>query len=87
MNYTYILRSKKDKQLYIGCTNNLEKRFREHNSGVVSATKNRVPPELIFYEVFTNQSDAFAREQWLKSGWGRHHMKKMLANTIKSSGG
>ena|SRR3972149_4662118 len=87
MNYVYILRSQYDGELYIGCTNDLKKRFREHNSGLVVATRDRIPFELVYYEAFANKSDAFVREQWLKSGWGRHHMKKMLSNTIKSSGG
>ena len=43
--------------------------------------------DLIYYEAFVDKSDAFVREQWLKSGWGKHHMKKMLSNIMKSSGG
>ena len=87
MNYVYILRSQQDSKLYIGCTRDLKKRFREHNSGMVPATKDRTPMDLIYYEAFVDKSDAFVREQWLKSGWGKHHMKKMLSNIMKSSGG
>lgn len=87
MNYVYILHSQKDQKLYIGCTGDLKKRFREHNERRVFATKNRVPFEIIFYETFVNKSDAFAREQWLKTGHGRNHIKKMLSETLKSLGG
>lgn len=73
--------------MYIGCTNNLKRRVREHNLQKVDATTNRTPLELIYYEAFTNKSDAFAREQWLKSGWGRTHLQKLLSNTLKNSGG
>lgn len=87
MNYVYILHSKVDNNLYVGCTNDLKKRLKEHNSKRVLATKNRAPLELVFYESFINKSDAFAREQWLKTGFGRSHMKKMLLQTLKSLGG
>jgi len=87
MNYVYILQSQKDKQLYIGCTKDLQKRIREHNTSKVEATKKRKPMDLIYYEAFINKSDAFLREQWLKTGWGRNHMQKMLSNTLKSLGG
>lgn len=87
MNYVYILHSHKDKNLYIGCTNNLEKRIREHNSDYVASTARRTPLRLLHYEAFINKTDAFQREQWLKTGWGRNHMQKMLSDTIKSLGG
>ena len=87
MHYVYILYSQKDEQLYVGCTIDLKRRFREHNDKKVAATKNRTPFELVFYESFINKSDAFAREQWFKTGFGRNHMKKMLSETLKSLGG
>jgi len=83
MNYVYILHSKQDSNLYVGCTNNLMRRVREHNNKKVYATEDRIPLELVFYEAFTNKNDVFAREQWFKSGFGRRHMQKMLSNTIK----
>ncbi len=84
MNYVYILVSKKDKKLYIGCTDNLERRFSEHNKGQVDSTKRRRPFKLIFYEAFISKSDAFAREQWFKTGFGYNHIRKMLAKTLES---
>lgn len=73
--------------MYIGCTNNLKRRIIEHNTGKVFATSKRTPLDLIYYEAFTNQTDAFLREKWLKTGWGRNHIKKILLNTIKNLGG
>ena len=66
MFYVYILRSKKDKKLYTGSTNNLVKRFKEHNSGKVHSTKSRRPLELIYYEAYKSEKDARAREHNLK---------------------
>jgi Predicted endonuclease containing a URI domain len=78
MFYVYILKSDTNTELYIGCTNNLQRRVEEHNSGSVSSTKKYIPYKLIHYEAFLNKHDAFAREQYLKSGWGKKFLKKNL---------
>lgn len=78
MYYVYILQSKKDTKLYTGCTNDLKKRIVLHNSGKVESTKKRKPLTLVHYEAFLNKEDAFQREQWLKTGWGRNHLQKVL---------
>lgn len=83
MHYVYILQSKKDNDFYTGCTNDLKKRLALHNTGKVDSTKNRKPFKLIYYEAFLNQQDAFTREQWLKTGWGRSHVNKILNNYLK----
>lgn len=87
MYYVYVLHSKKDNKLYTGCTNNLQERFRLHNLGKIKATENRRPFLLIYYECFINKQDAFIREQWLKTGWGRNHLKTILFNYFKNLGG
>ncbi len=64
--YVYILKSKKDMNLYIGSTNNLERRIDDHNKGLVFSTKWRVPFELIYYEAYRSEVDARQREKNLK---------------------
>jgi putative endonuclease len=64
--YVYILKSKKDNNLYIGSTNDLERRIDEHNKGLVFSTKSRSPLELIYYEAYKSESDARQREKNLK---------------------
>jgi putative endonuclease len=76
--YVYILQSQKDKSLYIGYTADLRKRVKEHNAGKSLATKPFRPYRLIFYEAFLNKTDAQNREKYLKSGYGRKTLKKML---------
>ncbi|MFH0852223.1 MAG: GIY-YIG nuclease family protein, partial [bacterium] len=39
MFYVYILKSSKDKKLYIGSTNDLKRRFSQHNNGDEQSTK------------------------------------------------
>jgi len=58
MYYVYILFSLKDKQLYVGFTDNLKNRFKKHIDGFVRATKHRWPITLIYYEAYLKQSDA-----------------------------
>ena len=76
--YVYILRSLKNKSFYIGYSADLKKRLLEHNSGKSRATKPFIPYELIFYEAFRNVDDAKNREKYLKSGYGRKSIQKMM---------
>ena len=78
MFYVYVLVSKKDNGFYIGCTSDLRIRIRVHNAGYVKSTKNRLPLELVYYEACLNQSDAFCREKYLKSTYGRRYLKNRL---------
>ncbi len=87
MRYVYVLHSKKDQHLYVGSALDLEKRFSQHNTGKVPATKERKPLEIIYYEAFRDKYDAYFREKWLKTGYGRRYLRKTLHNTIKSLGG
>ena len=66
MFYLYVLKSKKDNNLYIGSTNNLRRRLLEHNTGKVLSTKGRRPFELRYYESYFNENDARKREFSLK---------------------
>lgn len=83
--FVYILLSKKDQNLYTGCTKDLNIRLRRHNSGSVIATKNRRPLLLIYKKEFALKSDAFARERFLKTKWGntfKQRVKNFYLNKI-----
>ena len=66
MFFVYILKSIKDRNIYIGCTNDLRTRVKEHNLGLVYSTKSRIPFSLIYYEAYASKQDAFKREHNLK---------------------
>lgn len=85
MYYVYILKSDKDKGLYIGYTTDLKSRLNLHKTGKVISTKNRRPVKLIYYESYINMTDAKKREVFLKSGSGHRFIKKQLANYLKLS--
>ncbi|MEK7154392.1 MAG: GIY-YIG nuclease family protein [Patescibacteria group bacterium] len=80
--WVYILRSIKDKKLYVGCTNNLDSRLKRHSAGFVDATKHRRPLTLIHSEIFQDRIMAFNRERFLKSLWGAREKKKILKNFL-----
>jgi len=71
MFYTYVLQSKKDHKWYTGTTNDLRKRFKEHNTGLSTSTENRGPFILMYCEACLSQKDAFSREKYLKTGMGK----------------
>ena len=63
MYYVYLIKSKKDKSLYVGYTNDLKRRFVEHNKRENKSTKHKTPFELIYYESYKAQHDAKFREK------------------------
>jgi putative endonuclease len=69
--YVYILECA-DKSLYVGCTNNLEKRLKQHNESKWGAhyTKIRRPVTLKYSETFSDLKTARTREAEIK-GWRR----------------
>jgi len=75
MFYTYVLKSIKDQKYYVGCTQDLKSRFKEHNNGLVDATRARRPFTLIYYEAGPSKEKAYKREKYFKSGFGRRFLK------------
>ncbi len=83
MFYVYVLKSKKDEDLYIGSTNDLKRRFKEHQEGKSFSTKFRTPFELIYYEAYKNEKDARLREHQLKlRGNSRRFLKERIRNSL-----
>ena len=80
MYYVYVLKSLKDERLYVGHTNNLVRRFREHNEGLQKATKNRKPFKLLYYEACNILEDAIKREKSLKTGFGRSYLNRRISD-------
>lgn len=77
MYYVYILRLK-DETCYVGYTTDLKKRFKIHNQGLVSYTKNSRPIKLVFYAAFISKTKAVQFEKYLKSSSGFAFRNKHL---------
>lgn len=85
MFFIYILRSKKYKRLYIGYTNDLRKRLKEHKSGLVAATKPYIPWRLVYYEAYSSEQEARHREHNLKlrsNAWNQ--LKRRIKKSINA---
>lgn len=80
MYYVYVIKSEKDQKIYVGHTNNLDRRFEEHNLGLVESTKLRRPFKLIYFEASNILEDAIKREKSLKTGFGRAYLKNRLSD-------
>lgn len=65
-----------DGSLYIGCTNNLEKRLIAHNTGKgAKYTRSRLPVSLVYTQYCENRSDSLKQEYALKQ---LTHSEKIL---------
>ena len=70
-SFVYILTNKNKTTLYIGVTNNLQRRITEHQDGIGSKFSRKYKTNhLIYYERFSNILEAIAREKQLKR-WSR----------------
>ena len=78
--YTYILANKNDTTLYIGVTNDLQRRVAEHRSGMIPGfTQKYNCHKLVYFEEYSNVDLAIAREKQLKK-WSRAK-KEVLIDT------
>jgi len=75
--YVYLLKCKNG-MIYVGCTNNLDKRILRHNSGQVLTTKYLLPVVITTYIAFTDKYKAYQFEKYLKQGSGRAFSKRHL---------
>lgn len=74
---TYILQSSYGKY-YIGCTNNLTRRIKEHNKGLSRYTRNKGIWMLKYSEQFDKLSIARKREKQIKSWKKRIAIEKLI---------
>ena len=86
MYYVYILFSYKDAKLYTGYSSNLQRRIREHHAGKSTATRDRRPLKLIYYEAYLTSDEALRREKFLKGGNGRGQLKLQIESTLTNLG-
>jgi len=74
----YAIKSLSRKYIYVGMTNNLERRLKEHNQRENRSTKAYTPFILIFSETFKTRNLARIKEKYLKSGVGKSFLKNLI---------
>ena len=79
--YIYIMSNKTDSTLYVGVTNDLERRVAEHRSGAIPGfTEKYHCHKLVYFERYSDVNQAIAREKQLKK-WSRSK-KDWLIDTM-----
>jgi putative endonuclease len=78
MWYVYVLISLRDGKLYVGSTDDLKRRLREHEVGSCDSTRHRRPLKLEAYIAVRNEPVARSLEIYLKSGSGIATLRKRL---------
>ncbi|MBO4605101.1 MAG: GIY-YIG nuclease family protein [Bacteroidales bacterium] len=76
--WTYILSNKTNSTLYIGVTDNLERRLQEHRSGSIPGfTQKYNCHKLVYYEEYSDINQAIDREKQLKK-WSREKKEWLI---------
>jgi predicted GIY-YIG superfamily endonuclease len=74
----YALRNAINNEIYIGITNNITRRLKEHNSGKNRYTKAFAPWDVFYTEECVDYSAARFREKSLKTITGRRYLREVL---------
>ena len=76
--YIYIITNKYNKVIYVGMTNNLDRRLFEHKNKMLEGfTKKYNVDKLVYYEHTSNVDAAIAREKEIKK-WRREKKNKLI---------
>jgi len=83
--FIYILYSPKFNHYYIGQTNNIEIRLKQHNEDRFSWTSSHRPWKLVYKEKFETRSQAMKAEKYLKSLKNKERIRKYIAGWRSST--
>ena len=73
----------KNGKYYIGQTNNIERRLKDHNRGKDHSSKIGMPWILIHKEIFESRKEAINREIYLKSIKKRDRLEKLISRGVE----
>lgn len=78
MNYfIYAIKSQKDGRIYVGISEDPERRLKEHNNGDTKSTKYYKPWKIIYKKLIGSRIEARKEEIKLKSGFGKEFLKSL----------
>jgi putative endonuclease len=71
-----------DNRIYVGMTNDLERRTKEHIRGKTKSTKNRSIRKIIIIEKCKSRLLAREKEKYWKSGFGKEKLKSRMISSV-----
>lgn len=77
MWFVYFLKLSNN-NIYVGSTNDIDRRYIEHSKGLVSSTKPYCPIKLLSFIAVATESKARELEKYLKVGSGKAILKKRI---------
>jgi putative endonuclease len=82
MYYVYAISSLERNYIYVGLTDNIERRLSEHNMGKNKTTKPYSPFAVIYFEECSSRIEARIKEKYFKSGSGKEKLKIIRDNYL-----
>lgn len=77
MFFVYAIKSEIRNYIYVGLTDDINRRFGEHQSGKNKTTKPYRPFKIILTEEYKTREEARKKEKYLKSGIGKEFLKSL----------
>ena len=77
MFYVYVLKSTLRNYIYVGLTNDVNRRVNQHNNKRERTTRAYAPFEIMLIEEYDSRAEARKREKYLKSGFGKEYLKNL----------
>jgi len=80
--FLYIPQSATNDRYYIGSTDDLNRRFKEHNSGQTKSTKSGLPWEIVYTNEFDDSISGLKAERCLKLLKSRSIVEGIISGSI-----
>ena len=80
MFIVYILYSKRIDHYYVGYTNNIERRIKEHNRRKGKYTDRGIPWIMVRTEIYTSKEEAELREKFIKKRKSRAYIEQLICS-------
>lgn len=76
--FLYALRNLVNSELYVGISQDVDKRIKEHNQGKNRYTKAFIPWSVFYTEPHQDYVSARKREKYFKNASGKKYLRKIL---------
>lgn len=78
MCWVYILKNEETNRYYVGSTNNLQRRLKQHLAGTTRTTRILKTNILVYKEEFKNITEARIREKQIKRYKSKKYIEKLI---------